>query len=72
MVEGDLTTTTIAIDTGAQLSGAVWQDSQDQGAKRLEPLGERYQPITASAWDTAAEAGSRSLLASRPKITGSR
>lgn len=72
MVEGDLTTTTIAIDTGAQLSGAVWQDNQDQGTKRLETLGERYQPITASAWDTAAEAGSRSLLASRPKITGSR
>lgn len=73
MVEGDLTTTTIAIDTGAQLSGAVWQDNQDQlQGKRLETLSERYQPITATAWDTAAESGSRSLLASRPKITGSR
>jgi len=72
-VEGDLTTTTIAIDTGAQLSGAVWQDNQDHTpGKRPETLGERYQPITASAWDTAAGPGSRSLLATRPKITGSR
>ena len=69
LVEGDLTTTTIAIDTGAQLSGAVWQDHQDQPkSKRIEAPGERYAPVTASAWDTAAETGSRSLLASRPKI----
>lgn len=69
MVEGDLTTTTIAIDTGAQLSGAVWQDNQDQQqGKRMDAFGERYQPVASAAWDSAAEAGSRSLLASRPKI----
>lgn len=69
VVEGDLTTTTIAIDTGAQLSGAVWQDNQDQQqAKRTESFVERYQPVSAATWDSAAETGSRSLLASRPKI----
>jgi hypothetical protein len=34
----------------------------------METLAERYQPVTTSTWDTAAETGSRSLLASRPKI----
>jgi cytoskeletal protein CcmA (bactofilin family) len=64
VVEGDLTTATIAIDTGARLTGAVWQEQQT-----AQP--ERYAPVTASTWESAAESASRSLLAVRPRITGS-
>jgi cytoskeletal protein CcmA (bactofilin family) len=61
-VEGDLTTTTIAIDTGARLSGAVWQQQEHEGAAP-----ERYTPIAAGNWEKPEE-GSRSLLGSRPRI----
>ena len=61
-VEGDLTTTTIAIDTGARLSGAVWQQQEHEG----QPA-ERYTPISTGNWDKPEE-GSRSLLGSRPRI----
>jgi cytoskeletal protein CcmA (bactofilin family) len=63
-VEGDITTDTIAIDTGARLTGAVWQDGQ-------QPQAERYAPITAGSWDSSAESPSRSLLSVRPRINGS-
>lgn len=62
-VEGDITTTTIAIDTGARLTGAVWQGGQ-------QPPADRYAPVSAASWDSAAESGSRSLLAVRPRING--
>ncbi len=64
-VEGDITTETIAIDTGARLTGAVWQGGQ-------QPPAERYTPVSAGSWDTSAEGASRSLLAVRPRINGSR
>ena len=64
-VEGDLTTTTIAIDTGARLSGAVWQQQEHEGAPA-----QRYTPITAGSWEKPEE-GSRSLLGSRPRIINS-
>jgi cytoskeletal protein CcmA (bactofilin family) len=66
MVEGDITTATIAIDTGARLSGAVWQESQNPQTDRTE----RYTPISTSSWDAAAEGGARPLLAVRPRILG--
>ena len=62
-VDGDITVTTIAIDTGARLSGAVWQGGQ-------KPLAERYAPVSTGSWDSAAESGSRSLLSVRPRING--
>jgi cytoskeletal protein CcmA (bactofilin family) len=64
-VEGDLTTATISIDTGARLSGAVWQEQPQ------ESQGERYAPITASSWEQLADESSRSLLGARPRINGS-
>jgi cytoskeletal protein CcmA (bactofilin family) len=64
-VEGDLTTATIAIDTGARLSGAVWQQQDQQDAPA-----ERYTPVTASSWEKPEE-GSRSLLGNRPRIINS-
>ncbi len=60
-VEGDITTDTIAIDTGARLTGAVWQGGQ-------QPQSDRYTPITASAWDSTSTDGPR-LTAIRPRIT---
>ena len=62
-VDGDITVTTIAIDTGARLSGAVWQGGQ-------KPVAERYAPVSTGNWDSAAESGSRSLLSVRPRING--
>jgi cytoskeletal protein CcmA (bactofilin family) len=63
-VEGDITTTTIAIDTGARLTGAIWQGGQ-------KPAVERYTPVSAGSWDSGVEATPRSLLAVRPRINGS-
>jgi cytoskeletal protein CcmA (bactofilin family) len=63
-VEGDITTETIAIDTGARLTGAVWQGGQ-------QPQAERYTPVSAASWDSSVDSASRSLLASRPRINGS-
>jgi cytoskeletal protein CcmA (bactofilin family) len=63
-VEGDITTTTIAIDTGARLTGAVWQGGQ-------EPPAERYTPVATGSWESGMESASRSLLAVRPRINGS-
>jgi cytoskeletal protein CcmA (bactofilin family) len=63
-VEGDITTTTIAIDTGARLTGAVWQGGH-------EPQAERYTPVAAGSWESGVESASRSLLAVRPRINGS-
>jgi cytoskeletal protein CcmA (bactofilin family) len=62
-VEGDITTTTIAIDTGARLTGAVWQGGQ-------QAPGERYAPVSASSWDSGPETGTRSLLPVRTRING--
>ena len=64
-VEGDLTTDTIAIDTGARLSGSVWQRQHEQ------EKAERYAPVAAASWNELAEESSRSLLGSRPRITAS-
>lgn len=66
-VDGDITTATIAIDTGARLTGAVSQGGQ-------QPQIERYTPLSAASWDSAADSGSRSLLSVRPRInvSGSR
>jgi cytoskeletal protein CcmA (bactofilin family) len=63
-VEGDITTTTIAIDTGARLTGAVWQGGHETQA-------ERYTPVSAGSWESGVESASRSLLAVRPRINGS-
>jgi cytoskeletal protein CcmA (bactofilin family) len=63
-VEGDITTTTIAIDTGARLTGAVWQGGQ-------EPQAERDTPVSTASWDSATDTASRSLLSARPRINGS-
>ncbi len=63
-VEGDITTSTIAIDTGARLTGAVWQGGH-------QPQAERYTPVSAGSWESGVENASRSLLAVRPRINGS-
>lgn len=63
-VEGDITTETIAIDTGARLTGAVWQGQQQQ--QQQQP--ERYTPITTSSWENTLGDNSR-LTAIRPRLT---
>lgn len=60
-VEGDITTDTIAIDTGARLTGAVWQGGQ-------QPKADRYTPISTSSWESPSTDGPR-LTAIRPRIT---
>ena len=60
-VDGDITTATIAIDTGARLTGAVWQGGQ-------QPPAERYAPISVASWDSATDNSPRPLLAVRPRI----
>jgi cytoskeletal protein CcmA (bactofilin family) len=60
-VEGDITTDTIAIDTGARLTGAVWQTTQKAQTSH-------YTPISASSWESPSTDGPR-LTAVRPRIT---
>jgi cytoskeletal protein CcmA (bactofilin family) len=60
-VEGELTADTIAIDTGARLTGAVWQGGQ-------QPPANQYSSITPSSWDSTSSDGLR-LTATRPRIT---
>lgn len=72
VVEGDISSDTIAIDTGARLSGAVWQ------ANREEPLntssyGEAPALFSSSLWPERQDDAFRPLKAVRPRAAnGSR
>ena len=58
-VEGDLATATIAIDTGARLSGAVWQE-QDEAPPAADAV---VTPFAGSTWDGHLEEVPKPLAA---------
>ena len=64
IVEGDITSETIAIDHGAKLSGSVWHSGNDVPALSHEPA---HRLFTGSLWDAKEEDDSvRPLKAVRP------
>ena len=66
-VEGDITTTTIAIDTGARLTGAVWQ-----GGSRQPPARERYHAHHRGGLGQRRRRAARARFSPcRPRINGS-
>lgn len=68
-VQGDITSDTIAIETGARLTGAVWQNSREPGAKqRAAPsFGELPSPFEGSLWSNGESHDLRPLLAVKPR-----
>jgi cytoskeletal protein CcmA (bactofilin family) len=75
-VEGDITSETIAIETGARLSGSVWQ-----GEARNEPVADTHhngyeEPsalFSGSLWNSRPDEEFRPLKAIRPRaLNGSR
>jgi cytoskeletal protein CcmA (bactofilin family) len=77
-VEGDITSATIAIDTGARLSGAVWQTG---GARDAEPNGRQapalsYQEPSAlfpdSLWGSRPDDDFRPLKTVKPRSSNGR
>lgn len=67
-VEGDLATATIAIDTGARLTGAVWQD-QAGGTAETDATPAAGPKFTSASWQAAADDAFRPLAAVRPRLT---
>lgn len=67
-VEGDITSETIAIETGARLSGAVWQTSHDQSLSRPAlGYGDSSQLFSDSLWSGQADEAIRPLKTVRPR-----
>lgn len=70
IVEGDIASETIAIDTGARLSGSVWQT----GRREVPPLVSQERSAGApplfgdTAWDARQEEAYRPLKAVRPRL----
>jgi cytoskeletal protein CcmA (bactofilin family) len=73
-VEGDITSDTIAIETGARLSGAVWQTSQAEAQKAQPALsyGEGPALFSESLWSSHRDDGFRPLRAVRPRASNGR
>lgn len=74
-VEGDITSETIAIETGARLSGAVWQSARDQQPRQRAALGygESSHLFSDSLWSSQEDDPMRPLKAVKPRAAnGSR
>ncbi len=72
-VEGDISTETIAIETGARLSGAVWQEQED-AAEAVHANGTPHNSaLDAGDWEpeTPEEEGFRPLSGIRNGFNGS-
>jgi cytoskeletal protein CcmA (bactofilin family) len=52
-VEGDITSDTIAIETGARLTGAVWQNDrrQETNGRQAPGLGDLHSPFGSLSWN---------------------
>lgn len=75
VVEGDISSETIAIETGARLSGAVWQMSQEepQQLRNALALSESQGLFSDSLWPTRQDEAFRPLKAVKPRaVNGSR
>jgi cytoskeletal protein CcmA (bactofilin family) len=78
-VQGDITSATIAIDTGARLSGAVWQAN---GAHEIEPPAARSTPAIGyqeppqlfgdSLWGNRQDEEFRPLKTVKPRASNGR
>ena len=73
IVEGDITSGTIAIETGARLSGAVWQENQPQQPRAAHNFAEPSALFSESLWPPREDDAFRPLKAVRPRsLNGSR
>jgi cytoskeletal protein CcmA (bactofilin family) len=73
-VEGDITCDTIAIDTGARLSGAVWQSAPQQefAIKPGSAAGEPQSIFPDNLWGKRQDDDYRPIAAVKPRLsTGS-
>lgn len=68
-VEGDITSDTIAIETGARLTGAVWQDSRraDPKGRAAQAFGDLPSPFASSLWNDNRDDGFRPLKTVKPR-----
>ncbi len=77
-VEGDITSVTIAIDTGARLSGAVWQAGSDRNAEQdgravpALPYREPSPLFGDSLWGSRPDNDFRPLKAVKPRASNGR
>lgn len=69
-VEGDITSNTIGIDTGARLSGAVWQVDDREQRPTLSASGQDRAPslFSSSLWEPQDEY--RPIQTVRPRLNG--